>query len=653
MKKPSPIYLYVASVAVPGVALLIITLARGITPEVFGSVQFWLLACAVVIGEFIGVSVSHRKETMRVTIGDPFTLSVLFTFGLPAAMLTKAIASILEDARRGQPWWKSLFNIGQFSLSLATASWTVTRLGYPQGLPPSLETWQIAVALAAGIAYFVVNTTVVTTAIAIAVGRSPIVALRTNVKERVFQYGALLGFAPVVNVAVHESAALFPLLLIPMAIVYYSGQVTQRHIILAQQLSDLYETTRITNTKVGTREAVKRLLQRVCTMFNAGKATITLLPRDGEESSARTTVDMAAGTFTYMEPVDPDPTQGVWARAASESKAILLADPIENPKLRAHFEAGGIKDLMVAPMHIEDVVTGVIEVFNRQGESQTFTSDDLKLFETLANHASISLENARLITALEDSLAHLTEMNRLKDDFVASVSHELRTPLTSIQGYVKTLLRKDVSFTQEDQHSFLETVDRQSARLHRLIEDLLAVSRIESRTDTTRHSIVSLRQITNEVVDEVRNRLSPDQIEIDFHEELLVQTDGGKVHQILANLVDNALKYGGKGKPVVIRGRPDVEGISVAVIDLGPGVPPELQDMVFDRFYQIDQSATRSVGGAGLGLYICRRMAEAIEGRVWLEKTGADGSTFTLWVPISPNKDVAPLIETSEGSWKF
>ncbi len=101
---------------------------------------------------------------------------------------------------------------------------------------------------------------------------------------------------------------------------------------------------------------------------------------------------------------------------------------------------------MVAPLFGEDEVVGTMLVGNRFGEVSTFDAEDLKLFETLANHASVSLENARLVGRLEESLAHLTEMNRVKDDFVASVSHELRTPLTSILGYAKTLLRPNVTF---------------------------------------------------------------------------------------------------------------------------------------------------------------------------------------------------------------
>jgi signal transduction histidine kinase len=275
-----------------------------------------------------------------------------------------------------------------------------------------------------------------------------------------------------------------------------------------------------------------------------------------------------------------------------------------------------------------------MHVCNRLGDVSTFDLEDLTLFETLANHASVSLENARLVAQLEESLAHLTEMNRLKDDFVASVSHELRTPLTSIRGYVKTLLRPDVTFSDEEQKSFLETVDKQSTRLHRLIEDLLAVSRIESETDTTALAAVSLPQLVAEITDELRSKTTRHTIDIQIPDGLpSVHTDPGKVHQIVLNLVDNALKYAPENTTVTVTGARQGAGVAISVIDQGEGIPADAQDMIFDRFYQIDQSATRTVGGAGLGLYICRRMAEAIGGRVWLEQSDEDGSTFCLWVP--------------------
>jgi signal transduction histidine kinase len=298
---------------------------------------------------------------------------------------------------------------------------------------------------------------------------------------------------------------------------------------------------------------------------------------------------------------------------------------------------------MVAPLLGEHGVVGTIMVGDRLGDVSSFDTEDLKLFETLANHASVSLENAGLVDRLKESLAHLTEMNRLKDDFVAAVSHELRTPLTSIQGYVKTLLRPEVDFDPEQQRSFLEAVDRQSDRLRNLIEDLLAVSRLESEELRTASAIVSLPTLVERVVDELGERKASHPMSLDFEDELpVVVSDEGKIHQILLNLVDNAFKYAPEGTEVTVSGRREAEGVVLSVSDLGEGVPTDVQERIFDRFYQVDQSSTRKVGGTGLGLYICRRLGEAIGGRVWLERSTPEGSTFSLWIPLAP-PNLVPL----------
>lgn len=648
------LYGYAAVITAAGCTFFGVTLKNSSLADVWGSSHFWLLAVGVVLGEFVHIKVPHRDETVSVTVGDPFTLALLFTFGLAPAMLVKTFATLLEDIWNRKAWWKALFNVGQFSLSLGVGSWIFGFSGYAPLTSSSLDVQTVAVALAGAFAYFLVNMLIVTTAISMSIGESPLDTFRANLAETgVIQQLALTAFTPVVTSAVHDSAALFPLLLVPIVVVYRSGLLVQRHATLAEQLRELYEATRITNTKMGTREATRHLLERVCHMFDAESAAITLLPPQGSESGKKAMLDVTTGSFTYQEEVSLDPTRGLWARVASENQALILSAPIENEHLQKYFAASGIKDVMAAPLRSEDAVSGVLEIFNRRPHTVTFSEEDLGLFQTLANHASVAIDNSRLIEELETSLVHLTEMNRLKDDFVASVSHELRTPLTSIQGFVKTLLRTDAKFSATDQRSFLETVDRQSGRLHRLIEDLLAVSRIESRTDATKYSVVSLKEIAQHVIDEVHNRASEGQIEIDFDGDLPVETDGDKVHQIVSNLLDNGLKYG--GGHIIIRGRRDGDGASVSVLDSGPGVPPEMQDKIFDRFYQVDQSATRSVGGAGLGLYICRRMAQAVGGRVWLETTGPEGSTFTVWVPSSPVDTVesaVPFPVVADSAWK-
>ncbi len=251
--------------------------------------------------------------------------------------------------------------------------------------------------------------------------------------------------------------------------------------------------------------------------------------------------------------------------------------------------------------------------------------------------AKVSLDNTRLVAQLEGSLAHMTELNRLKDDFVAVVSHELRTPLTSIQGYIKTMLQLAKDLGEEQRRSFLEAADRQGDRLRRLIEQLLVVARLESHVEPLTFTLVSVGALTKGVVDDLRPRAHGHTFDLRFEPGVeLVETDEAKLHQILSNLIENSLKYSAPDTRVTVRGVATDSGVVISVEDEGPGIPPDSHDKVFDRFFQVDQSITRSVGGTGLGLYICRKMAETIGARLWLERSTPEGSVFALWIPSEP-----------------
>lgn len=251
--------------------------------------------------------------------------------------------------------------------------------------------------------------------------------------------------------------------------------------------------------------------------------------------------------------------------------------------------------------------------------------------------ATVSLENTRLVARLEESLAHMTELNRLKDDFVAVVSHELRTPLTSIQGYIKTMLQLAEDLGEEQRRSFLEAADRQSDRLRRLIEQLLVVARLESHVEPLTLSLVAVGQLTKGVVDELQPRAQGHTFDLRFEPNIgLVETDEAKLHQILSNLLENALKYSPPDTRVTVRAAATGHGVVISVEDEGPGIPSDSHDKVFERFFQVDQSITRSVGGTGLGLYICRRMAETIGARLSLDRSTPEGSVFSLWLPNKP-----------------
>jgi len=256
----------------------------------------------------------------------------------------------------------------------------------------------------------------------------------------------------------------------------------------------------------------------------------------------------------------------------------------------------------------------------------------------------LALENAALAQRLQGSLDQEKELNRLKDEFVAVVSHELRTPLTSVQGYIKTMLQLADDLPDDQRRSFLEAADRQSDRLRRLIEQLLVVGRLEAHVEPLALSSVVLDRLVGHVVDELRPRAHGHTFDVRIPDSLHpMLTDEGKLHQILSNLVENALKYAPPDTRVTVSAEPAVSGVVLSVADEGAGIPEDAQERIFERFFQVDQSATRRVGGTGLGLYICNRMAESIGGRLWLARSDGEGSAFSLFVPSTPPQaDGAP-----------
>jgi signal transduction histidine kinase len=340
-----------------------------------------------------------------------------------------------------------------------------------------------------------------------------------------------------------------------------------------------------------------------------------------------------------LQPASMDPLEGVWARVVSEGRGVVLPRPISNPRLATYFESRGISDAIVVPLMADDGVLGTLMVGNRLGDFDTFDVDDQEVLETLANHFGVALRNVSLVRRLEVSLAHESEMNRLKSDFIATISHELRTPLTNVQGYVKTLLRSDMDVDPTTRQEFLERTDAQAEHLRQLIEDLLFASRIEAVPQPVSADEIRVIDLLDRVRDEcpakdrerVRIRVEPP--------DLVAEASSEHVHRIVRNLVENALKYSPPEEPVDVVARPDNGGVLVTVRDLGPGIPQDERERIFDRFYQIDQSTTRNVGGTGLGLYICRRAAESIGGSVQLERSGPGGSVFTFWLPIAPVQD--------------
>ena len=264
-----------------------------------------------------------------------------------------------------------------------------------------------------------------------------------------------------------------------------------------------------------------------------------------------------------------------------------------------------------------------------------------------AQNATLADQAGKLEELLEKehhTVGELRELNRMKGEFVAVVSHELRTPVTALIGYAKTLQQPAFADDPELRKEFLERMERQGDRLLRLVENLLTVSRIESKQLPVSVGRVLFEDLVQEIVEGLSTEA--ERIRVDVPNDLpILYTDRGLLGRVLSNLIDNALKYSPEGTACALGARADGDGIVFWVKDEGIGIPEQELPKIFDRFYQIDSSSTRTFRGAGLGLSLVQDLLAHLGGTIGVHSQPNRGSTFTVRMPARTT-----LHEPSPGS---
>jgi two-component system phosphate regulon sensor histidine kinase PhoR len=228
------------------------------------------------------------------------------------------------------------------------------------------------------------------------------------------------------------------------------------------------------------------------------------------------------------------------------------------------------------------------------------------------------------------------KLEAIRKDFVANVSHELRTPLSIIKGYVETLVDGHRDMPLDDRDRFLHTIQRHAERLHSLLEDLLALSRLESVNPGLHRESTVLADLLTNLVEDVRGRSTAQEHQISLAVDPaigLVLVDPLKITQVCENLLDNALKYTPRGSHVDVQARLKGGEAEVSIRDNGPGIPSGDLPHLFERFYRVDKGRSREKGGTGLGLSIVKHIVQLHGGRVWVESQPGQGATFYFTLP--------------------
>jgi PAS domain S-box-containing protein len=301
-----------------------------------------------------------------------------------------------------------------------------------------------------------------------------------------------------------------------------------------------------------------------------------------------------------------------WVRAAVRSEG----------RRRVYAELGATSAL-ITPLHLYDRTFGAITFV--QGESgRRFGRQDAVFGQELTRRAALALENARLYQAAQQAI-------RTRDDVLGVVAHDLRSPLSTIATSASLVLR--TQSLDDRGRRYLELITRSASRMEHLIQDLLDVTRleagnlaIESRSETAASLVEEARESMHlqaeqkqlVVESEVEDALPP------------VKADRRRVLQVFSNLLGNALKFTPPGGRILLRAARAGEDVRFSVSDTGPGIPAEQREHVFDRYWQARETAH---AGAGLGLAIAKGLVEAHGGRIWVESTPGEGSTFSFTLP--------------------
>jgi signal transduction histidine kinase len=290
----------------------------------------------------------------------------------------------------------------------------------------------------------------------------------------------------------------------------------------------------------------------------------------------------------------------------------------------------GVRSWLAVPIVRRGRAIGLVEIDST--EVDVFGGSDLLILETIVRVLSGPIE-------LADAAAATKRAQALRDAFIGVISHELRTPITTIYGLSKMLRQRHDTLAPDVRIRAIEDVEAEAERLHRLVEDLLVLSRAEVGRVEIADEPLNIRRLLGRVVDVEAGRLPQRRFELEIVGELpLVGGEETYVEQVIRNLLTNAAKYSAAPTPIRIRAECPGGELIVRVLDEGIGLADTDTDRAFDLFYRSPR-ATRVAQGAGIGLFVCRQLVEAMGGRIWARPREGAGTEVGFALPASPIAD--------------
>ena len=346
-------------------------------------------------------------------------------------------------------------------------------------------------------------------------------------------------------------------------------------------------------------------------------------------------------------PAKPDaPSLGAAQIIGGLPHAALIIDQDQQIKLANQhaaelFGIASLAGLPVSTLRARRLLDRIDMVLKQRAASTLdFTLTRAGDAQLRAHIQPLGLDGRLGVSVLIEDQTRAQRAAELHRDFVANASHELKTPLAAVSGIIETLLgpaRSDPAATER----FLHLLQTQTDRMTRLIEDLLSLNRIELNERVVPDDPQDLLGVVAEVVDVLTPIAEVGEVRLVFdppESTVIVLADRDELGQLFRNLIDNAIKYGGRGTEVTIKtlmGHPEHENmIGISVRDQGPGIPREDLPRLTERFYRVNIKRSRDKGGTGLGLAICKHILNRHRGRLEIDSREGKGARFTAWLPI-------------------
>jgi len=591
------------------------------------------VAAAFALIGLLPVELEVGRSTISFTLVEGVLVVSLFTLGPVGIALTAALGQVVTALTQRRGALRSAYDTAATGAGAAVAGGLFGLIGAP--LSHGARAWGAALLATGVFALCVYGATFLLAAVSrsrdVVPVPGPLAALRA----------AVAGSAGLAVSALAGRGWVAPLLLAPLVgVVLLETRRAASHRAERLRFERLYTASARTTGLQGFAAALAQA---------AGEAR-SLLSGDTGICCAPASDGVWRGMVVDDEVARPAPPAVVSAVVGLVERAAGREVAVADLPAEARIALAGARSVVAAGTTLSSSpgqASGIaLAVLGSQGPDRGAAAR-AKVLWAFVFHAALITTNALLFERVEDALRHQVDLNRQKDEFLAAVSHELRTPLASMLGSVDTLRRLEGRMDEEARSKFLAIASRQGKRLQRLIEELLLTAAVEHRQEAVVVEPVDVAALLDEVSEDLQSSAGG-RITIELGRPVPeLATDGSKVRQVLTNLVENATKYAPDG-PIEVSCRAEGGSVLITVADHGPGIASADRRRVFERFVQLDGSSTRTQGGTGLGLYLCRRLATLLEGRLELSETPGGGATFTLALPRALSGGTVEVTQAEE-----